>query len=112
MYTDRGIVYMDRRSDSLSMRPESPNAITHQSNDMNNAPRDPVLLDLLHVILPHQGAAVDICVYGLCLHLCLCLSLCLRLHLRHHCLHLCRCHNFRDHAATASRFRLFPTSVI
>ena len=52
MYPDRGIVHTYRRSDDLSTRPDNQNTLTCQSYNMNNAPRDPLLLAPLHGILP------------------------------------------------------------
>ena len=42
MYQYRGIVSIYRQSDGLSMIPDDPNTLTIQSDDTNNAPREPL----------------------------------------------------------------------
>ena len=40
MHPDRGIVRTYRQTDGLSTIPDDQNTLTHQSSDMNDAPRD------------------------------------------------------------------------
>ena len=42
MHPDRGIVCTYRRSDSIYTIPDDHKNLNHQSNDMNDSPRDPL----------------------------------------------------------------------
>ena len=44
MYPEIGLVRTYRRSDSLSTRLDDPNILTRKYENMNNTPRDPLLV--------------------------------------------------------------------
>ena len=48
MHLDRVILRMYRRSDGLSTIPDNHNKITHQSDNTNDAPKDPLHVPVTH----------------------------------------------------------------